>query len=193
MTAPGFPLVRRVLGEHRRAIVPLAIALVVNLLVYALLVYPLSQRVANVEQRTQAAEQALAAARADHAQAAGTLTGKDRASTELATFYEDVLPPDLSAARRMTQLRLAQLARQSGLTFERATYEPVVDRDSTLTRLRIDMTLSGSYAEIRTFLHQLEIAPEFVVVDNVQLSEGAESGALVVSLELSTYYRDGAG
>jgi Tfp pilus assembly protein PilO len=188
MSAPA-GLARRVVAEHRRVVWPLAIAVLVNVLLYAFVVYPLSDRVANVEQRTQQAEQALAAARAEHAQASGTLTGKDRASTELATFYKDVLPPDLSGARRMTQLRLAQLAREAGLSFERNTFEPVAQRDSTLTRLRITMELSGSYAEIRTFLHQLETAPEFVVVDNVGLAEGADAGALTVTLELSTYYR----
>jgi Tfp pilus assembly protein PilO len=182
----------RVFGEHRRVVVPLAVALAGNVLLYAFVVYPLADRVANVEQRTQQAEQALAAARAEHSQAAGTLTGKDRASTELATFYKDVLPPDLSGARRMTQLRLAQLARDAGLTFERNSFEPVVQRDSELTRLRITMELSGSYGEIRTFLHQLESAPEFVVIDNVELAEGADTGELTVTLELSTYFRGAA-
>ena len=180
MTLPGAIVVRRALAEHRRVVVPLVAALVINVLVYAFIVYPLSDRVANVEQRTQQAEQALAAARGDFAQASGTLTGKDRAATELATFYKDVLPRDLSGARRMTQLRLAQLARQAGLEFE---------RDSTLMRLQITMQLSGSYSEIRAFLHQLEIAPEFVVIDNVALAEGADGGALGVTLEMSTYYQ----
>lgn len=188
----GTPLARRVIGEHRRIVLPLALALVVNVLVYAFVVYPLAQRVANVEQRNAAAEQGLAAARAEFAQANGTLSGKDRAATELTTFYKDVLPPDLSGARRMTQLRLKQLARESGLQFERDSYEPVVQRDSSLTRLRISMVLAGSYANMRTFIHQLEISPEFVVIDNVELAEGADGGALVVTLELSTYYRAGA-
>jgi Tfp pilus assembly protein PilO len=185
-------LARRVFTEHRRAVTLLGIALVVNALLYGFVVYPLADRVANVEQRTQQAEQALAAARADHAQASGTLTGKDRASTELATFYKDVLPPDLSGARRLTQLRLAQLAREAGLGFERNSFEPLPQRNSSLTRLRIIMELSGTYAEIRTFLHQLETAPEFVVVDNVELAEGADTGELTITLELSTYYRSAA-
>jgi Tfp pilus assembly protein PilO len=191
MSASGMSLTRRLITEHRRIVLPLGVALVVNVLVYALVVYPLSQRVANVEQRNQAAEAALRAARAEYAQANGTLTGKDRASTELATFYKDVLPPDLSGARRLTQLRLQQLARQSGLTFERAGYNPVPERNnSSLTRLNISMVLSGSYANIRTFIYQLETAPEFVVIDNVSLSEGADAGQLSVTLQLSTYYRN---
>jgi type IV pilus assembly protein PilO len=193
MSGHGMTLARRVFAEHRRTILPLASALVVNLLVYGFFVYPLAQRVANVEQRNQEAEQGLIAARADFTQAYGTLTGKDRASTELATFYNDVLPEGLSAARRMTQLRLNQLARESGLRFERESYEEVADRDSSLKRLRIRMVLSGDYDELRTFVHQMETASEFVVIDNVELSEGADrDGSLVVTLEMSTYFREGA-
>jgi Tfp pilus assembly protein PilO len=190
MSASGMSLTRRLITEHRRIVLPLGVALLVNVLVYALVVYPLSQRVANVEQRNQAAEAALRAARAEYAQANGTLTGKDRAATELATFYKDVLPPDLSGARRLTQLRLQQLARQSGLTFQRAGYNPVPERNSSLTRLNISMVLSGSYPDIRMFIYQLETAPEFVVIDNVSLSEGADAGQLTVTLQLSTYYRN---
>lgn len=189
----GIPLLRRAAAEHRRLIVILAVAFAVNVLVYALAVYPLSQRVANVEQRDQAAEQAQAQAKTDHAQASGTLTGKARATTELATFYRDVLPQDLAGARRLTYLRLARLARASNLQYERASYDPSVETDSTLTRLQIQMVLSGSYANMRDFIYQLETAPEFVVIDNVQLAEGGDgSGSLVVTLDLSTYYRNRA-
>ena len=186
----GMTLVRRVIGEHRRVVVPLAVALGVNVVLYAAVVYPLAQRVANIEQRDHNAEEQLLAAQRDHAQAAGTLSGKDRAATELATFYKEVLPSDLAGARRLTHLRLAQLARESNLKFVRATFEPVLERNRTLTRLKIEMVLSGSYADMRAFIHQLETSAEFVVIDNVELGEGAEGGPLSVTLQLSTYYRD---
>jgi len=190
-TTHGLPLLRRAVAEHRRLVVGLAVALVANILVYALVVYPLGQRVANIEQRNQAAAQSLAQARTEHAQANGTLTGKARASTELATFYRDVLPQDLAGARRLTYLRLARLARESNLEYERSQYAPETDDDSTLTRLQIQMVLSGTYAEMRDFIYQLETAPEFVVIDNIQLSEGSNAnGSLMVILDLSTYFRD---
>jgi Tfp pilus assembly protein PilO len=188
----GVALVRRVMAEHRRLVIPLSVALVVNVVAYVLIVYPLSQRVANVTQRDLAAEQALAQAKADYGQASGTLTGKARAATALTTFYNDVLPRDLSGARRLTYLRLAQLARESNLKFESGSYTPKDERGSTLTRLEIELVLAGSYADIRTFIHALESAPEFVVIDNVELSEGAEGGNLAVTLQLSTYYRNTA-
>ena len=187
----GLPLIRRAIAEHRRLAIGVGIALVVNILVYALVVRPLSDRVANVAQREQAAERDLTAARADHASAEGTLTGKSRASAELTTFYDDVLPQNLTGARRLTYLRLAQLARESNLDYQRATYAPVAENDSTLTRLQIQMVLSGTYADMRDFIYQLETAPEFVVIDNVQLAQGADGdGSLVVTLDLSTYYKD---
>ena len=189
----GLPLLRRAAAEHRRLVIALAVAFAVNVLVYAFLVYPLAQRVANVEQRDQAAELALLQARMEHAQASGTLTGKARATAELATFYKDVLPQDLAGARRLTYLRLARLARDANLQYERASYDPTIEADSTLTRLQIQMVLSGSYADMRDFIYQLETAPEFVVIDNVQLAEGSDGdGSLVVTLDLSTYYRNEA-
>ena len=190
MIGQNLPVIRRALTEHRRLVVGLGVALLVNILIYALIVNPLSQRVANIEQRNQAAALALMQARTEHGQANGTLTGKARASAELTTFYREVLPHDLAGARRLTYLRLARLARESNLQYERSQYAPQADDDSTLTRLQIQMVLSGTYAQMRDFIYQLETAPEFVVIDNVHLAEGSEgSGSLVVTLDLSTYYR----
>lgn len=189
----GAPILRRVIAEHRRLFTTLAVLILANIAVYAFIVYPLGQRVANSQQRDEAAEQGLAAARAEHALATGTLTGKDRASTELTTFYRDVLPADVSGARRLIHLRLLQLARESGLQFQRWQFERVEDRDSTLSSLRTEMILSGSYDDMRTFIYELETAPEFVVVENVSLAEeDANAGALVVTLQLATYFRDEA-
>ncbi len=181
---------QRVMREHKRAVVPLAVALAANIVLFAAVVYPLSQRVANIEQRDRTAQEQLLAAQRDYTQASGTLTGKDRASAELVTFYKDVLPADLSGARRLTHLRLSQLARQSNLKFLRATFQTKTERGRTLTQLQIQMELAGSYDDVRAFIHQLETAPEFVVIDNIELDQGADGGPLVVKLQLSTYYRD---
>jgi len=189
----GMALVRRAVAEHRRLVLWLGAAVALNVLLYVLVVYPLSQRVANVAQREQAADAALAAARAEHTQASGTLSGKSLAASELTSFYQDVLPQDLAGARRLTYLRLARLARESNLDYDRASYAPVANSGSTLTRLQIQLVLSGSYPDMRNFIYQLETSPEFVVIDNVHLAQGAdEGGSLVVTLDLSTYFRSPA-
>jgi Tfp pilus assembly protein PilO len=183
------PLVRRVMKEHRRALIALSVALFANVLAYALLVYPLSRQVADVAGRDQRAAQALLTARREHDQATGTLTGIDRAATELTTFYTSVLPSDVSSARRLVYLRLHQLAREAGLKYARGSNEIAERRTSTLTRLKTEIDLTGSYPDVRTFIHQLETAPEFVVIDNIQLTDTDAGNELRVSLELSTYFR----
>jgi len=193
-SAHGLPLLRRITSEHRRIVVPLGIAIVVNVLAYALVVYPLSERVANIEQRDLASERALAQARQEHTLATATLTGKDQAAKELTVFYTDVLPEDLTEARRLTHLRLAQLARQSNLFYGHvSTQEDPLGRDSTLMRMTIEMRLAGRYADMRSFIHELESSADFLVIDDLALSEGTEErGTLEVTLQLSTYYRTAA-
>jgi Tfp pilus assembly protein PilO len=182
---------RRVFQEHRRLIVPLAIALVVNALLYAFVVYPLSQRVANIAERDAAAERTLAAARSENQSAANTLTGKDKAAQELARFYKDVLPTDLAAARRLTHARVPQIGKQFDVAFYSATVSPPGRaRESTLVRYTTKLEMAGRYQDIRRFIHQLETAPEFVVIDDVSLSEEYdEGGELEMALQLSTYYQ----
>ena len=184
-------VIQRVIAEHRRVVYALIAGVVINFLVFGFFVYPLQRDVANVEQRTRAAEEALAAAQADYARANGTLTGKDRALKELDTFYGSVLAQDLTGARRLTFARLAQLAAKSQLDFERRKYEPVVERGSNLTRLKVTMDLAGGYADIRDFIHEIESSPEFVVIDDVGLmEEGVQNGDSVrLTLQLSTYFR----
>jgi hypothetical protein len=186
-------LLRRVLQEHRRVMLPLLLVLIADVLVYGLAVHPLAQRVANIQERDRSAERTLAEARLEYDSARGTLTGKQRASTELTTFYRDVLPQNLTAARRLTFLRVLQLARQSHLEFISQKAEPVEERGSILTRLKVDTVWRGTYDDVRAFLHEMETAPEFVVIDDIGLAEGSESqGDLVLTVELSTYFRGAA-
>ena len=185
----GLSSLRRGLAERRRTLGPLVAIFVINALVYALAVRPLGERVANVQERDRTAEQALDSARRDHEAAQGTLTGKERAATELATFYKDVLPADLTGARRLTHLRLAQLARESNLQFERSSFDELDERGSSLRRVHIEMVLRGTYDGMRSFIYQLETASEFVVIDDIGLAEGSDGGELVLTLQLSTYFR----
>lgn len=192
MSDAGQSIVQRVLAEHRRVVYALAAGIVINILVFVFLVYPLQSDVANVEQRTRAAESALAAAQAEFGRANGALTGKDRALKELDTFYRSVLAKDLTGARRLTFARLAQLAAKSSLDFERRRYEPVVERGSNLTRLKVSMELMGNYADVRDFIHEIESSPEFVVIDEINLAEGSQGDSMLrLTLQLSTYFRTG--
>ena len=185
---------RRILSEHRRMVWLIAGGLLLNAALFALVVYPLSRKVDGGEAAAQAAATELAAAKRDEANAKATVTGKGQADEELQKFYQDVLPPDRSGARRIMYLRILQLAEQFNLaTSPRYSFDPNEQRrDTALGKLSMTLTVAGEYPNIRRFIHALEAAPEFLVLENVALTQG-ESGSrtLQVTAVVSTYFRDG--
>ena len=182
-------ITQRIFQEKRRLILPLVIAVIANIVAYAVVVFPLGRQVAAAEQEMQDQRDVLRRARQNFELARATVTGKQQADVSLRQFYTDVLPPTSSAAQRVTYLRLAQLARDAHLRYVRETTDIEQPRGRTLTRLRIQLELSGTYADIRSFVHALETSPEFVVIDNLELTQEPNSeNVLTVKVELSTYY-----
>jgi Tfp pilus assembly protein PilO len=183
----------RIFREKRTPILLLLVLAAGNALVYATVVYPAQRRVASADQRAAAAAAALAGAEREQKIARETVEGKERAEVELRRFYEEILPADQSAARRMTYLRLAEVAGESNLAFDHRTFTVEDERGSALRRLDITMLLQGSYADIRQFLHELEKSPEFVVISQIELQQRAqqqrEPPGLDLRIQLATYYR----
>ena len=181
---------RRIFDDKRRLVIPVIAGLVLNLLLFAGVVYPLSVRMRSIDSRAQAAAQVLQAAERDDADARGIIQRRDRNDKALKAFYKDVLPSNHAEARQATFLRLTQLAEQHNLEPSRRSTDPRQDRESTLARLQIAMTLQGNYEDIRRFIYQVESGSDFIVLDSISLQQGLEPGApLTLALALSTYYR----
>jgi Tfp pilus assembly protein PilO len=147
----------------------------------------------SAESGTSQAEEsatALNAAIADLKDAEATRDGQAQASKDLDRFYGEVLPQNLASARRMTQLRLPQLARSHDVRFQRDATDAEELRDSPLERLRVSFELEGDWEDIRQLIYEIETGPDFIVIDNVSLAEGVSASApLSLALEISTYYR----
>ncbi len=184
--------IRRIVAEHRRAVWLIAGALILNAGLLALVVLPLSQKVRGGEQQSQGAMQELGNARRDFNAARATVTGKGQADSELKKFYQDVLPSDQSGARRILYLSIDQLAHKSNLTVVRYNIDQETDCRSSLRKLTMTLNLEGEYNNIRQFIHQLETAPEFRVLESVALAQGEEGERrLAVTALVSTYFRTG--
>lgn len=180
----------RVAKEWRHVLIPAAILAAVNLALYLFVIYPASLRTDAAEQRAAESRQARAAAEREHGQAQAVVQSSRAAGEDLQRFYGDVLPANLAAARRMTYARLAQLARETNLLYDRRSFEPDRQRDGDLTALRITMDLEGDYRDVREFIYRLESSPEFVVIEEVTLDTGVDEHApLVLSMQLATYFR----
>jgi Tfp pilus assembly protein PilO len=184
-------LARRIFQEKRRFIYPLLAALVLNAALYIALLYPLSLKVANGERDAAAAARLRAEAQADYEQARATVTGKASADEELKKFYGAVLPVDRSAARRVLFDKVETLAASTGVSLGIRSTAPTQERSSDLGKLTGTVALFGDYRNIRQFIHQLETSPEFLVLENVALSQGAErEQGLNVVVRVATYYRE---
>jgi Tfp pilus assembly protein PilO len=180
----------RILHEKRAWIVGLIALALLDVGLYVAGVLPLRARVASMDDEAQRARTDLAQAERQLALAEKTVTGKSRAADQLRKFYEEVLPPDQAGARRVTHLDLAKLARKVNLQVDRKTQIETQEKGSTLVRLDSDVVLQGGYADVREFLFELETAPEFVVINDVELAQRETEGStLVLTLSISTYYR----
>lgn len=182
----------RVFREKRSLMLPLLIALAVNVALLVFAVLPLTSGVAAEEARAVESAQAKLEAQRTFARADAIVKGKARADTELARFYGQVLPPNQSGAVRITYANLQQLARNAGLRVERqvnSQREPG-DDGGGLTTYRVELTLSGPYRGIRQFIHAIETQPAFLVIESLELASAAgQDEPLQVTVSLATYYR----
>ena len=181
---------RRVMAERKGLVLPLLIALVVNIAVLALGVFPLQASVAGDENRAMAVKRQLIEAQRLERLANDTRTSQVRADQELKQFYSEVLPGSHAVAQNLLYLQLRIIARQNGLAFSASKFEIKAVEDSALMRLTANVQLNGDYSNIRRFLYDIETAEEFFVVENMKLgpSSRKDSGALEVLVDVSTYY-----
>lgn len=186
----------RVFREKRGLLLPLLLALAVNIALLLLAVLPLSRGVRAEEARAeQAAADRLAAEQA-FARAEAIVGGKARADEELERFYGQVLPPDFTGARRIAYLNLQQLAQQAGLQLAGQATAPPEDAfdEGTLRKYTTELTLAGTYRGIRQFIHAIETQPNFLVIENIALATASgQDEPLQVTLTVATYYRAADG
>jgi Tfp pilus assembly protein PilO len=180
--------------EKRHLLVPLAIGIIANIVLYVVVVFPLGHQVVTTEREEHAAREQLVKARQDYNSAKATVTGKQQADAALQKFYKDVLPGDQSVARRLTFTKLAELAKQANVKLEHGTAEMSRQKGSALSKLTTRYTLTGNYPDVRRFIYSLETAPEFIVLENIGLSSSSDAQsqrAVAMNLEIATYFRTG--
>jgi len=189
-------LLKRIVVEKRSLVIPLALALLMNVAVYALVVYPLETKAATATDRATAAAQSLRAAERELGAARALVSGKSHADQELATFFDKVLPSDFAAAQRMTYAWVPALARKANVRYEARHQEIDTLKESgknaNIGRLKTRVVLQCDYENFRQFVYELETSPEFVIIDDVSIAQTEANRPLSLTLELSTYYRLGA-
>ena len=185
------PFFRRILREKRSLVIPLTIALAANVFAYVLIVRPLELKSAGAADRAKQTAVALAAAETDLAQARSLVGGKSEADEELASFYQKVLPADLTTARRLTYASLPELAKKTGVRYDaRTASNEGTEKNAKLGHMKIRMVLEGDYRNIRQFIYELESAPEFIIIDDVTITERTTGEPQTLTVNMSTYFVD---
>jgi hypothetical protein len=186
-------LLKRIFVEKRLTIVLLGVAIAANAAMYGFVVRPLGVRSTGAARRAEAAKLALQAAERDLAGANALVRGKMHADEDLSTFHDKVLPASLPEARQMTYATLPALARRTNVRYVQSTTDIDVSlKGQRIGHLKIQMALQGEWEDVRRFIYQLEAAPPFVIIDDVTLAQTDLDKPLMLTLELSTYYRLGA-
>jgi len=183
---------QRALAEKRNILLPLLVGIIVNIVLYVVVVFPLGHQVVSTEREERAAREQLVKARQHFSSAKATVSGKEQADAALQKFYKDVLPSDQSVARRLTFTKLAELAKQANVKLDHGTNETAREKGSSLSKLTTRYTLTGNYPDVRRFIYSLETAPEFIVLENIGLSSSADaptSRGVAMTLEIATYFR----
>ena len=182
-------LMQRIFVEKRLAITIVIIAVVVDIALYALVVLPGSVALTNARQRAELASSDVIAAEQALAMARTTVDGKLEADRELQNFYREILPSDLSDARGITFARLEEAASRNNLLMERRSSSTDHEEGSRLARLQMTMFLKGDYRDMRSFLSELEAADDFIVIEEISLSQDdAAENTESLTLGLATYY-----
>jgi Tfp pilus assembly protein PilO len=185
------PLVRRILLEKRAIVLPLVIALAANVFAYILVVRPLEVKSAGAADRARQSAVALAAAEKELATARALVSGKSEADQELSSFYQKVLPADLASARKLTYASLPELAKKTGVRYEaRTASNEDSERQSKLGHMKLTMVVQGDYRNIRQFIYELESAPNFVIIDDLSITEKSANDPQRLMMNMSTYFRD---
>ena len=190
------PLVQRIVAEKRWVITVVIISIVIDIALYAFAVLPWSLAVTNARQRAATARSALVVAEEARGAAQITVDGKLEAGRELQTFYREMLPTDLSDARGITFARLEEAASRNNLVMERRNSSTDHEEGSRLARLQMTMFLKGDYRDMRGFLSDLESGEDFIVIEEISLSQdNASENTEALTLGLATYFwtDDGEG
>lgn len=183
------PLMSRIVSEKKSWLVLLAVLLGLNVLAYLFVVRPMAAASSGAGARAVAAADARRLAERTLADVEARQTAQRQARTDLQTFQGQILPASLAEARRLTYASLPALADDAGVTYQRRRSEVApADDDSRLQRLTTVMELQGSYRQLREFIHAVELAPDFIVIDDVTITEVNAGEPLGLVMTLSTYF-----
>lgn len=85
---------------------------------------------------------------------------------------------------------ISVLANRAGLEIDQITYDPEEKPEERLLVYSLSFTVSGSYRQLKKFIHSLEHSPRLIVIQELSLSGSSEKQqeSVRMQIRLSTYF-----
>jgi len=89
--------------------------------------------------------------------------------------------------------RLYSYAEASGIDIDRISYSAKPVKETELLGYQLSFTVSGSYAQLKKFIQQLENSPSLLILDKIALAGTRQATEEIVNLQmqLQTFFREG--
>lgn len=144
-----------------------------------------------LDRRIAAVGAEVAQARTEHDRLAALAAAEEQNVLDTKRLYEDHFSTE---STRFTDLirEIKRLAEHAGLEPREIGYPEITLDGFDLSRRSFVFRVDGSYANLRMFLHLLELSPSFVSVNQIKVTERSGGKGLGASLQLSTFFVDEA-
>jgi len=183
-------VLRRILADNRIVAAVVFTGLLTTAGFYFGGVYPLERQVSQTRVLKTETSMAFDRAQETYARTRAAVERERTASADLDRFYSQILPKDLSTAREITHVRLAELAMRNSLRMERRNSQSGQGEFDGLVRFRTNVLLAGQWRDIRRFIAAVEDGSDFLVIEDIELSQREDRNMPVaLTIEVATYYR----
>ncbi|MBM2837821.1 MAG: hypothetical protein HW415_446 [Deltaproteobacteria bacterium] len=115
------------------------------------------------------------------------IEGPDKKARELKAVYRE-LPRWEDFTRVMGEVY--NKAERLNLKIESASYQPSPVKDSGLVQVTVTMPVTGSYADIKRFVYDLETSPRLFIIENLSLGSGkGQEGDISLKLTVAAHFK----
>jgi Tfp pilus assembly protein PilO len=156
-----------------------------DLVMYLGVSRPLAIAVEDQQESFAAARLQVKQTQARIAQFQKELTALPRTRQELDQFLQDHVPQRRKAYSRAAGL-VHKLTQDNGIQLTRVAYRPEGRPGEPLEQLGISVTVQGPFEGLQRFTHDLETAPDLVIVRGIIFQPG-ETGGLALRLLADLY------
>lgn len=172
--------IQRLFQRYRQLQYPAVLTLVLiglNLFIYYGLLLPNQQSLVQQEQAWKNTREQFS-----------RMLQQQKAQDDLKQFRNFLLTKNEFAKRVVNHL--SETAKRLKLNLPAVSYKPDPVQEERLTKMDFSFTVSGSYEAIRRFIHAIETSSDFLIVEDLVLSQRSkEKGSLELQLRLATYLK----